>query len=237
MFTLSPSFAPAAIVAKPSARVARARATPARASAAASDQSSSQSRVTTTRRNHQSPSPHKSCVGDWCEESFTVGCVDDFCDESFVEDEGCVGDWCDEAYKESAIGVKMPVAPIPGKSPSVRTGKKSKSAAMHVWAAAKKSDDGCVGDWCDELDGNNDDGCVGDWCDEGCVGDWCDEEKNDDGCVGDWCDESWNGTLRRVLSHTGPHTTRSLRTFSPGASLRPPLGFNPDTPRRLLTPD
>ena len=167
MFTLSPSFAPAAIVAKPSARVARARATPARASAAASDQSSSQSRVTTTRRNHQSPSPHKSCVGDWCEESFTVGCVDDFCDESFVEDEGCVGDWCDE----------------------------------------------------------------------GCVGDWCDEEKNDDGCVGDWCDESWNGTLRRVLSHTGPHTTRSLRTFSPGASLRPPLGFNPDTPRRLLTPD
>ena len=137
-------------------------------------------------------------MGDWCEESFTVGCVDDFCDESFVEDEGCVGDWCDEAYKESAIGVKMPVAPIPGKSPSVRTGKKSTSAAMHVWAAAKKSDDGCVGDW---------------------------------------CDESWNGTLRRVLSHTGPHTTRSLRTFSPGASLRPPLGFNPDTPRRLLTPD
>ena len=28
---------------------------------------------------------------------------------------------------------------------------------------------------------------------------------------------------------------RSLRTF-PGASLRPPLGFNPDTPRRLSTP-
>ena len=29
---------------------------------------------------------------------------------------------------------------------------------------------------------------------------------------------------------------RSLRTFSPGASLRPHHGFNPDTPRRLLTP-
>ena len=29
---------------------------------------------------------------------------------------------------------------------------------------------------------------------------------------------------------------RSLRTFSPGASLRPPLAFNPDTPRRLSTP-
>ena len=28
---------------------------------------------------------------------------------------------------------------------------------------------------------------------------------------------------------------RSLRTF-PGVSLRPPLGFNPDTPRRLSTP-
>jgi len=29
---------------------------------------------------------------------------------------------------------------------------------------------------------------------------------------------------------------RSLRTFSPGVSLRPPHGFNPDTPRRLSTP-
>ena len=29
---------------------------------------------------------------------------------------------------------------------------------------------------------------------------------------------------------------RSLRTFSPGASPRPPLAFNPDTPRRLSTP-
>ena len=29
---------------------------------------------------------------------------------------------------------------------------------------------------------------------------------------------------------------RSLRTFNPGVSLRPPLGFNPDTPRRLSTP-
>ena len=29
---------------------------------------------------------------------------------------------------------------------------------------------------------------------------------------------------------------RSLRTFSPGVSLRPSLGFNPDTPRRLSTP-
>jgi len=29
---------------------------------------------------------------------------------------------------------------------------------------------------------------------------------------------------------------RSLRTFSPGASLRPPLAFDPDTPRRLSTP-
>jgi hypothetical protein len=29
---------------------------------------------------------------------------------------------------------------------------------------------------------------------------------------------------------------RSLRTLSPGVSLRPPLAFNPDTPRRLSTP-
>ena len=29
---------------------------------------------------------------------------------------------------------------------------------------------------------------------------------------------------------------RSLRTFSPGVSLRPHLAFNPDTPRRLSTP-
>ena len=29
---------------------------------------------------------------------------------------------------------------------------------------------------------------------------------------------------------------RSLRTFSPVVSLRPPLAFNPDTPRRLSTP-
>ena len=29
---------------------------------------------------------------------------------------------------------------------------------------------------------------------------------------------------------------RSLRNFSPGASLRPHLAFNPDTPRRLSTP-
>ena len=51
------------------------------------------------------------------------------------------------------------------------------------------------------------------------------------------------GGVRRVLLTLVPirprwrYERRSLRTFSPGASLRPgSLGFNPDAPRRLSTP-
>jgi hypothetical protein len=52
--------------------------------------------------------------------------------------------------------------------------------------------------------------------------------------------------LRRVLSHTGPHTPASSAWCTPFledglffpafVSPRPPLAFNPDTPRRLSTP-